>query len=109
MNKYSNKLKNPFVYLILRSFSQFLGQKKFSLKIWLCHAQLHMGFKHHAKIYKKLMIQFKGKVPTDRTTDGRTDGRTDEQTEGQTRANIPYFLGPFWLPQVVQKTHMWRE
>ena len=84
MNKYSNKLKNPFAYLILRPFSQFLGQKRFSLKIWLCHAQLHMGFKRHAKIYKKLMIQFRGKVPTDRTTDGRTDGRTDGQMEGQT-------------------------
>ena len=46
--------------------------------------QLHMGFLHHAKIQKKLMIQFQ--------ENARTDGRTER----------PYFIGPFRLPPGVQ-------
>ena len=43
-----------------------------------------MGFLHHAKIQKKLMIQF------------QENARTDRRTER------PYFIGPFRLPPGVQ-------
>ena len=46
-------------------FSQFSEQKEFFRQIWLCHKQLHMGFKDHAKIHKIIMIQFQEKVKTD--------------------------------------------
>ena len=67
-------------------FSQFWRQKFFSWKIQICHAQLHMGFWHHAKILKKLMIQFKN-AQTDERTGWRMDNRTDRT----------YFIGPFQL------------
>ena len=35
MTKLYNKLKKPCFWPILGQFSQFLGQKKFSWKIWL--------------------------------------------------------------------------
>ena len=35
-------------------------------------AKLHMGFQHHAKIQKKLMIQFQENAWTDRQKDGQT-------------------------------------
>ena len=87
--KFSNKFKKPCFWSILGLFSQFLGQKHFSWKIRLCHAQLHMGFQNHAKIQKKLMTQFK--------ENARTDGRT----EGQTYR--PFFIGPFQLSLRAQK------
>ena len=61
---------------LARFWSIFLifGAKNSFQKIWLCHAQLHMGFQHHAKIQKKLMIQFQ--------ENAQTDGRTDEQKDG---------------------------
>ena len=76
MPKFSNKFKEPCFWPVLGPFSQFFGQKKFSWKIQLCHAQLHMGFQHHAKIQEKLMIQFKENAQTDRRMEGRKDGRT---------------------------------
>ena len=69
MTKFSNKFKKP----CFGPFSPILGQKKFSWKIWLSHAQLHMGFQHHAKIQKKLMVQFKENAWTD---EGQKDGQT---------------------------------
>ena len=73
MNKFSHKLEKPCFWQILGPFSQFLGQKNFSWKIRLYHAQLHMGFQRHAKIQKKLTTQFKENARTDRRTEGRTD------------------------------------
>ena len=59
MTTFFNILKKiPCFQLIFHPFSQFWGQKKIFWKIWLCHAQLHMDFQHHAKTQKKLMIQF---------------------------------------------------
>ena len=75
MTKFSNKFKKPCFWSILGPFSQFLGQKKVSWKIRLCHAQLHMGFQQHARIQKKLVIQLKRKHP---------DGRAEGQAKGQT-------------------------
>ena len=57
------------------SIFEIFGQKKFSQKIWLCHAQLHMGLQHHAKIQKQ----------------------KDERT------NRCYFIGPFRLLLGIQK------
>ena len=57
---------------IFDPFSQFLEQNKFS-RVSGCDAQLHMGFQHHAKIQKKLIIQFQENAQTDRRTDGGTD------------------------------------
>ena len=84
MNKFSNNLKKPCFWPILGPFSYFLGQKKFSWKIQLCHTQLHMGFQHHAKIQKKLMIQFKENTQTDGRTEGWKDNRKDRRTDRQT-------------------------
>ena len=70
MPQFSNKFKNT-------AFDSFLGQKKISWKIRLCHAQLHMGFQHHAKIKKKLMIQFKENTQTDGRKDRGMEGRGD--------------------------------
>ena len=74
MTKFSNILKKPCFWPSLGTFSQFLGQKKFSWKIQHCHTQHHMGLWHPWK-------------------DRRTDGRTDR----------PYFIGPFQLLPGVQK------
>ena len=63
------------------SFSEFLGQKKISSKIRLCNAQLHMGFQHHANIYKKLKIQLKANARTDRGADEMTEGQMEGRTE----------------------------
>ena len=73
MTKFSNKFKKPCFWPNLGPFSQFLGQKTFSWKIRLCHAQLHMSFQHHAKIQKKLMLQFKENAWTGKRMDRRTD------------------------------------
>ena len=58
---------------------KFLGKKKNSGKSD-CHAQLNMGFQHHAKIKKKLTVQFQENAQTD----ARTDRMTEEQTVGWT-------------------------
>ena len=50
-----NKLWNKFSEISDPS-PQFLGQKKFFQKIWLCHPQLDKGFQHNVKIQKNLMI-----------------------------------------------------
>ena len=78
MTEFFNKFKKSSFWPIFGPFSLSLGQKKFSWKIQLFHAQLHMGFQHHAKIQKKLMIQFKENA----WTDGRMwkDGWKDRQT-----------------------------
>ena len=80
MNKFSNKLRKPCFWPILGPFSEFWGLKKFSWKIWLCQTQLHMGFQYNAKIFKKLMMQFKENAWTDRRTEGGTEGQKDGQT-----------------------------
>ena len=77
MNKFSNKLKKTLFLAHFRSIFPIFGAKKFSWKIRLCHAQLHMGFSHHAKIYKKLMMQFKENAWTDGRMEGREDRRMD--------------------------------
>ena len=72
--KIKTKFFNIFKKLIYGPFSYSLGQKIFSWNIWPCHAQLHMDFQHHAKIQKKLMIQFQEYAKTEgRKTEGRTD------------------------------------
>ena len=72
MNKFSKKPSfDPFWV----HFPNFGGQKNFSHKILLCHAQLRKGFQHHAKIYKKLIIQFKENTQADRM-DRRMEGQT---------------------------------
>ena len=83
MTNFSNKLKKP---CFSPFFPIFFG-KKICQKIRLCHAQLHMGFQHHAKFQKKLIIQSQEKV----WAEGRTEGQTDR------RMNRPYFIGPFGL------------
>ena len=80
MTKFFNIFKKPCFWLI---FPDFLGKNFFLSKIQLCHAQLHMGFQHCAKIQKKPMIQFQEKAQKDRKTGGRTDR--------------PYCIGPFRL------------
>ena len=80
MTKFFNIFKKPCFWPIFDPFSQCFGQKKFFQKIRLCHAKLHMGFQHHAKIQKKLIIQFQENGCTDGSTDGRTDGRKERQT-----------------------------
>ena len=85
MTKFFNKFKKPCFGSFWFIFPNFGGKKFFFQKIRLCHAQLHVGFQHHAKIQKKLMIQFH--------ENARTDGRTDR----------PYFIGPFRLPPEFQE------
>ena len=81
MNKFSNKLKKPCLWPILGSLSQFLEQKKFSWKIWLCYTQLHMVFYNHTKFLKswwynskKMSAQMEGQTEEwmERWTDGQT-------------------------------------
>ena len=52
---------------IFVQFPSFLGQF-FLSRISNCHAQLHMGFLHHAKILKKLLSQFNDNACTVRQT-----------------------------------------
>ena len=61
MTKFFNKLKNP----VFGPFPNFWGKKNV--------LELHMGFQQHAKIQKKLMIQFQEKARTYERTEGRTD------------------------------------
>ena len=92
MTKFSNEFKKPFLSHF-GSIFPILGAKK----IFLENSALSCttsGFQHHAIIQKKLMIQFKKNARTDRRMDGGTEGRSDR----------PYFIGPFWLLQGVQKS-----
>ena len=68
MTKSVNKFKKT---LFLAHFPKFLGKNFFSRKS-SCHAQLHMGFQHHANIEKKLMIQFQENTWTEGWKDGQT-------------------------------------
>ena len=52
-DKFFFKFKKPYFWTI----SQVFGAKCFSKKSG-CHAQLHQGSWHHAKIQRNLMIQF---------------------------------------------------
>lgn len=52
-----------------RTIFPILGQKKTFLKITFCLAQLHMDFYHHAKIYKKSMVEFQENAWTERQTE----------------------------------------
>ena len=65
------------------------GAKNFFLENLTLSRTTSLGFQHHAKIQKELMMQFHKNTPTD----GRTDRRTDR----------PYFIGPFRLLPGVQK------
>ena len=67
-----------------------MGQKFFFWRIQLCHAQFHMGFYNHAKIWKKLMIQFQ--------ENAWTDGRMEGQKDGRVETNRPYLIWPYWPP-----------
>ena len=87
MTKFSKKLKkNLFLAHFGPIFPIFLG-KRFSRKIWLRQAQLHMGSQHHDKFQKKLMMQFQ--------ENSWTDGRTEGQKDGQTLfyRNLPAIAG----------------
>ena len=55
-----------------------------------------MGFKHHAKIQKKLMTQFQENVRTDQRTEGRRETRIDRL----------YFVRPLQLLPGVEKEHV---
>ena len=77
---FSINSKNPVFGPFLVHFPNFRGKYFFPRKMCRCHAQLDMGFEHHVKIKKKLMIQ---QFQENARTDGRTDGRTDERMEGQ--------------------------
>ena len=72
MTKFSNKSKKPYFWLIFPIF----GIKNIYKKIWLCHAQQHMGLKHHADFQKKLMRLSQENFRTERRKDGRTDRQT---------------------------------
>ena len=92
MTKYFNKFKKPCFWLIFGQFSQILQQKFFFQKIQLCHTQLHLGFQYHAKIQKKINIQFQEDAWSEGQTEGWKNGRT----------NRLYFIGPFQLLPEVQ-------
>ena len=85
---FSNKFKKPCFWPILGPFSQFLGQRKISWKIWLCHAQLHYGF---LAPYQNL----------ERVNDAIQRKRLDRWKDR--RMDRPYFIGPFQLLLGVQK------
>ena len=70
LTKFFFKLKKTPIF---GPFPQFLEQKKFLKKIWLCHAQQDKSFWHHAEIQRNLMIQFQENNRTDGTTKGWTD------------------------------------
>ena len=58
----------------------FDGKRQFLWKIQLCYTQLHMAFQRHAKIQKKLKIEFQGNV----WAEGRTEGQTGRRKDGRT-------------------------
>ena len=69
MTKFFFKFTKPYFWLFLGHISQCFGQKSFSKKLG-CHAQFHMGFWHHAKIQRNLMIQFQESTQTDIRREG---------------------------------------
>ena len=76
MIEFFNKFKKPCFGPIFSIFSQFWGAKQIFRKIWRCNPKLPMGFQHHAKIQKKLMIQFQGNAQIG----GQREGWKEEQT-----------------------------
>ena len=80
MTKFSNKFKKPCFLPILDPFSEFLGQKKLSWKIQLCHAQLKYRFLAPCQNLEKINDAIQGKRP-DRRKDGRKEGRTEGRTD----------------------------
>ena len=58
--------------MFLGHFRSFLHNGNFFQKIWLCHTQLYMDPKHHAKFQKKMMSQSRENLRTDRRMDGQT-------------------------------------
>ena len=67
MTKFFCKFKKPFFCPL----PQFRGQTFFE-KLG-CHAQLHIGFQHHAKILRHLIIQFQENSQTNGWREGWTD------------------------------------
>ena len=65
MATFFHKFKKPCFEPIFGPFSEILRQKNFFPKIQFCHTQLHLGFQHHAKIQKKLMIQLQENAQTE--------------------------------------------
>ena len=90
MNKFSNKFKKPCFWPIFGPFSQFWEQKK----IWHCDAQLHMGFQHHTKIQKKLMVQFQKNAqiegPKGRRMEGWTSAISYDPSSYHKRSVTPF-------------------
>ena len=72
-NKFLIKFKKSYSRLFLAHFSNFQGQKKFSQKIRLCHAQLDKGFENNVEIQRNLMTQFQENTSTDSRMEGQTD------------------------------------
>ena len=61
--------------LFLAHFPNFWSKNwgNFFQKLQVCHAQVHKGLYHHAKIQGNLMIQFQENTQTDSRMEGRTD------------------------------------
>ena len=71
MAKSFNKFQKPCFWSIFGLFSKFSRQNIFFWKIWLSHPTSY-GFYHHAKIQKKLKIQFEENNQTDESAEGMT-------------------------------------
>ena len=71
MIKFSNKLEKPCFRPILGPFSQFWGQKKISLKIWLSRTTSHGILAPHQNL-EKINDTIPRKRP-DKQKDGRKD------------------------------------
>ena len=68
------KFKKLYLEYIFNPFPNIFGAKKvFFQKLWLCHAQLHKSFLHHAKIQRNVMTQFQENTWTDDRTEARTE------------------------------------
>ena len=79
MNKFSNKLKKPCFWPILGPFSQFLGQQKFSWRIWLSRTTSY-GFLAPCQNLEKVNDTIRRKHPN-RWKDGRMEGQTEGRTD----------------------------
>ena len=64
MTKFFFKFKKPYSWPIFGPLSQFFGQKSFSWKSD-CHAPLHKGFWHYAKIQRNLITKFQENIQAD--------------------------------------------
>ena len=71
MNTFSNKLKKPCFWPILGSFSQFLGQKKFSSKNPALSRTTSYGFPAPCQNLEKVNDKNQRKCP-DRLKNGQT-------------------------------------